>query len=108
MRGCTDSSAGWFVAVVAGVVAATFAFGQATSKPSSAPVPPPPRLRIELSTETPVIQVGETPRFRAVLVNDDEQPVSVVRPEDGSESAWRTPIVKWDPIHPTIRERCGK
>ena len=89
------------------ILMTTLAAGQGASRPSSLPVPPEPKLRIELKTDTPVVKAGESPRFSAELINDGEQPVAVVLPGDGSESAWRTPVVKWDPPPPVPGMRCG-
>jgi hypothetical protein len=80
---------------------------QGTSRPSSSPATHDPNLRIELKTDMPVIKDGERPRFSAELINDGAQVVSIVLPGDGSESAWRTPVVRWDPPPPIPGSRCG-
>jgi hypothetical protein len=67
---------------------------------------PEPDLRIDLRVETPVVKLGENPRFTIYLVNDGTEAVTIVLPGDGSESGLRTPIVRWNP--PFLYERrCG-
>jgi hypothetical protein len=68
-----------------------------------------PKLRIELRATSPKIKIGApyVEPFSAELVNDDTAPVTVVLPGDGSESGWRTPIVRWDPPVQTTGPRCG-
>ncbi|HEX3315018.1 MAG TPA: hypothetical protein VHR72_09015 [Gemmataceae bacterium] len=68
---------------------------------------PPPKLRIELKTTTPKVGPGVPLLFTADLVNDGKTPVTVVLPGDGSESGWRTPILRWKPAATTKVLRCG-
>lgn len=37
-------------------------------------------------------------KFKIRIVNEGSKPVTLVRPGDGSESGWRTPIVGWSAI----------
>ena len=67
---------------------------------------PTPGLRIELKATKVQTPAGEQLRFSADLVNDDKVAVTVVLPGDGSESGWRTPIVRWNPPVGT-GPRCG-
>ena len=75
--------------------------------------PPAPALRIILRAAKPVIERGESPGWRAFLVNDGAAPVTVVLPGDGSDCGWRTPVVRWrerdDPADPVAVGgfRCG-
>jgi hypothetical protein len=68
--------------------------------------PANPTLRVVLFTETPFIAPGTNPHFVAHLVNDGAEPVTIVLPGDGSESAMRTPIVRWSPPM-QLGGRCG-
>ncbi len=63
-------------------------------------------LVLELRAEKSEYHVGESFSFRAELVNSGSDPVTVVRPGDGSEYGWRTPIVRWTAA-PRQMLRCG-
>jgi hypothetical protein len=74
--------------------------------------PPVPNLRIDLRAGKTVVKPGESPEWRAFLVNDGSAPVTVVLPGDGSNCGWRTPVVRWrsgdDPADPLlVGGRCG-
>lgn len=64
------------------------------------------KLRIELVPKSTVIRVGERPEFAAKLINDGSEPITVVRPGDGSHSARRTPVLRWNPPM-ELRPGCG-
>lgn len=87
------------------VVAPLFAVGCA-GDPEPDPNAPPPRLKLELQAETPVITLGKTPKFVAHLVNEGDKPVTIVLPGDGSSMGWRTPVVRWKPDVDRNR-KCG-
>ena len=51
------------------------------------------QLSLHFLTETPILKVGETPTIKLFITNNDSETVTLVMPGDGSESAWRTPVV---------------
>lgn len=50
------------------------------------------RLALELPA---VIKKGEYPQAKVRVTNAGTSPVTLVKPGDGSESAWRTPFIGW-------------
>jgi len=74
-----------------------------------------PEIDIELSTSTPVVEVGETPQFSVSLVNRGKRVVTLVQPGDGSHWGWRTPVISWSIINVDVssknphhaKGRCG-
>lgn len=66
-------------------------------------------LTLELRTSTPVIKVGESPAIAMVLKNTGTADLVLVRPGDGSECGWRTPLLEWLPAAAFERGggRCG-
>ncbi len=88
-----------FLLTLFGLLALIGCFNSAVHRPAE------PKLRIELLSETPVVNSGGSPRFVADLVNDGAEPITIVLPGDGSEWGMRTPIVRWNP--PMLEGRCG-
>ena len=78
------------------LAAASAASSQDASRPALA-TRPAPELRLELSTSTPNLMLGDWLKFSAVLVNEGREPVTVVLPGDGSYAGLRTPIFRWTP-----------
>lgn len=59
----------------------------------------PPKIDIELTTTTPVVNaMNGMPPFAVSLVNRDKRAVTLVRPGDGSVDGLRTPIISWSVI----------
>ena len=88
------------------------ALGVLSCSPSEedAPIQPatgdPKELSLLLEVESAVITADETPKFKARLTNNGDEPVTVVLPGDGSLLGWRTPIVRWNPSRESERD-CG-
>jgi hypothetical protein len=53
-----------------------------------------------------VIKAGDAPMLIVTIVNRGNQEVLLVRPGDGSQSGWRTPIIEWSTSAPW-QMRCG-
>jgi hypothetical protein len=51
-----------------------------------------------VAQETTVTQ-GQHPQVTATISNQGKMPVTLVVPGDGSESAWRTPVIGWSAIN---------
>lgn len=64
------------------------------------------KIALELKADKTTIKLGDTPRFRAELMNQGDKEVTIVQPGDGSAWGWRTPIVRWSPPLRT-GPRCG-
>jgi hypothetical protein len=66
-------------------------------------------IGVELSTTTTVVKLGERPRFVVDVVNHTDATVTLVKPGDGSDCGWRTPIVGWvvEGVKPRALARCG-
>ena len=71
--------------------------------------PTKPVIAVELKTATPVVRKGQFPRFTIEVVNRSRQEVILVRPGDGSECGWRTPLVSWlvEGVKQRGMARCG-
>src|SRR5258708_7501230 len=71
--------------------------------------PTKPVIAIELKTTTPVVKKGQYPRFTVEIVNRSGREITLVRPGDGSDCGWRTPVVLWavEGIKPGRLARCG-
>jgi hypothetical protein len=63
----------------------------------------PPSATTE-TTESPVLRIstlqtqvpeGESPKITITLTNNQGNPITLVKPGDGSDCGWRTPIVGW-------------
>lgn len=52
-------------------------------------------VRLEIRAKEKVIRKGTTPNVEVFLINKGDKLVNLVQPGDGSESGWRTPMVKW-------------
>ena len=50
-------------------------------------------LKIEAPAEA--IHVSDYPKFTATIENHGKVPVTLVKPGDGSEFNWRTPVIGW-------------
>jgi hypothetical protein len=59
-----------------------------------APVQPGP-VSLTISTEQVICRQGDRVKVRALLLNEGKKPVTLVRPGDGSDCGWRTPVVGW-------------
>ena len=57
-----------------------------------------PKIDIELTTSTPVVESHQTPQFSVTLVNRDKYPVTLVKPGDGSFEGLCTPVISWSII----------
>jgi hypothetical protein len=55
-------------------------------------------IGLQISTQKLNVKVGEEISLKVVLSNNDNDVVTLVSPGDGSENAWRTPIVQWSII----------
>jgi hypothetical protein len=76
-------------------------------------------VRLLISSEKIAVKVGEKIPIKVAISNKGSEPVSLVHPGDGSEHAWRTPIIGWSiirnnkaarhPLEPTPSKegRCG-
>jgi hypothetical protein len=60
-----------------------------------APQAPAPRLELRLRAATAKVKHGQPVRWKVALVNRDRHGVTLVRPGDGSDCGWRTPIIEW-------------
>ena len=58
-----------------------------------------PKIDIELTTTTPVVEVDQALHFSVSLVNRGKRSVTLVQPGDGSRVGWRTPIISWSVIN---------
>lgn len=56
------------------------------------------QLTLDFLTETPILKVDETPTIKLFITNNGNESVTLVMPGDGSESAWRTPVVWWSTL----------
>lgn len=52
-------------------------------------------IRLEIRANATVLKGGALPNVEAYLVNTGCKLVNLVQPGDGSESGWRTPMVRW-------------
>jgi hypothetical protein len=77
------------------------------NKPMDKKPMPAAKVGLELKADKTTIKVGETPSFRAELINQGDKEITIVQPGDGSECGWRTPIVRWSPPMRTSIGRCG-
>lgn len=64
-------------------------------------------VALVLSPDRQSIRAGEVPTLTATLINRGSQEVTLVKPGDGSECAWRTPLVEWSAGDALPRLRCG-
>lgn len=55
-------------------------------------------VRLEISSDALTVKTGETPAIRARLVSGADEPIVLVRPGDGSDAGWRTPVIGWSAI----------
>src|SRR5215203_52009 len=71
--------------------------------------PSKPVIAVEVKTTTPTVKKGEHPKFMIEVVNRHNRDVTLVKPGDGSEAGWRTPVVKWllEDCKPIGVARCG-
>ena len=53
------------------------------------------QLSLRFIPEKTVVKIDEYPVVKLYITNNGNETVTLVRPGDGSESAWRTPIVQW-------------
>ena len=58
-----------------------------------------PKIDIELTTTTPVVEVDQALHFSVSLVNRGKRSVTLVQPGDGSRVGWRTLIISWSVIN---------
>ncbi|MCC6727413.1 MAG: hypothetical protein IT258_23115 [Saprospiraceae bacterium] len=52
-------------------------------------------VRLEIRTKETILKKGTPPNIEVYLMNKGDKLVNLVQPGDGSESGWRTPMVKW-------------
>lgn len=67
-------------------------------------------VRLEISADALTVKAGDAPAIRARLVNSADMPVLLVRPGDGSDAGWRTPVIGWSAIRaddPSARHSTG-
>ena len=71
--------------------------------------PAKPVIAVELKVLTPVVKKGQYPRFSVEVVNRSRHAITLVKPGDGSECGWRTPLVSWqvEGVKPEKLVRCG-
>ncbi|HSK72527.1 MAG TPA: hypothetical protein VK892_12560 [Pyrinomonadaceae bacterium] len=55
-------------------------------------------IALQISTQKSEVKVGEQISLKAVISNNDKDVVMLVSLGDGSEHAWRTPLVQWSII----------
>jgi hypothetical protein len=53
------------------------------------------------------VKVGEVPELSLILINKGSEDVVLVRPGDGSECGWRTPLIEWSESEWFSGPRCG-
>jgi hypothetical protein len=53
------------------------------------------KLRLHLTVQNTSIRPDEYISANISITNDGNRPVTLVKPGDGSESGWRTPVIKW-------------
>ena len=75
---------------------------------------PTPHVELTLSAERESIASDDIPRIEFTLRNVGDDTISLVRPGDGSDVGWRTPILEWSVVKledPTAQPRpilrCG-
>jgi hypothetical protein len=56
---------------------------------------PAPEVTAQLETTTPILKPGEQPQFTLTLTNRSSREVLLVKPGDGSDCGWRTPVTTW-------------
>ena len=78
----------------------------AAAEPSD---PTKPVIAVELKTATAVVKKGQFPRFTIEVVNRSGREITLVKPGDGSDCGWRTPLVSWsvEGVKPGRFARCG-
>ena len=64
-------------------------------------------VALELSPTYQVINQHERPNLAVRVKNRGSRQVVLVEPGDGSESAWRTPIIEWMQFSDVRGGRCG-
>jgi hypothetical protein len=96
-----------FVAVMVALAAAPGCGCDDGPAPAGAAAPASEaRMALELRADTPRVKAGDDPQFTVTLVNRGAEPVTIVLPGDGSDMAWRTPVVRRGPPGPDLR-KCG-
>ena len=55
-------------------------------------------LRLAIRATRADVPEGQTPEIRAVIMNEGPGAAHLVKPGDGSEAGWRTPLVGWSVI----------
>jgi hypothetical protein len=71
--------------------------------------PTKPVIAVELKTTTPVVKKDQSPRLTVEIVNRSGREITFVKPGDGSDCGWRTPVVLWavEGVKPGRVARCG-
>jgi hypothetical protein len=82
--------------------------------------PLPGNLILRIAAKETTLTQGQQPQITVTISNKGKMPLTLVYPGDGSESAWRTPVIGWSAIkvgkeaanHPQIPPlyrggRCG-
>jgi hypothetical protein len=71
--------------------------------------PTKPVIAVELKALTPVLKKGLYPRFSVEVVNRSGREITLVKPGDGSDCGWRTPVITWtvEGVKPRGVLRCG-
>lgn len=99
MTAATLCSVSFFVAPSAAAEKATAALNDERQEGGrETVVNPGPDIRIEVKVQRAVVKRGEkskTPIVTVELVNHEKDPVVVIRPGDGSDCGWRTPVITW-------------
>ena len=59
----------------------------------------PDDLVLHIAAKETTVTQGQHPQITAIISNQGKMPVTLVVPGDGSESAWRTPVIGWSAIN---------
>src|SRR5262245_58854430 len=62
-------------------------------------------LAVSVLAPRQAIHVGDYPRFAVIISNRGTNSVTLVQPGDGSDCAWRTPIVGWSILPVTATDQ---
>jgi hypothetical protein len=70
--------------------------------------PTKPIIAVELKA-APGVKKGQRPKFVVEVVNTSDKEITLVKPGDGSDCGWRTPVIAWavEGVRPTRLARCG-
>jgi hypothetical protein len=85
-------------------------FGAAAALEKQNAKEPTPEVIATLETTTPTVKKGEQPMLNLTLVNRSSGEIVLVKPGDGSDGGWRTPIVTClvdGEVDGRLHRRCG-